>query len=160
MEVMPRRVFVLAVSAACLGAALLAHTSPLAIAERRGKVVRVERPRAVAADRVQLCGMDTSNSSADKGPSLMCFGDMPRVGADVEFLDGEGYRGRGRVTGAEPGLPGMPGDCNKDVGSTVRFEWVERRGDVGSRGRPSRFNGERIKRGEASGTQTRRHRRR
>lgn len=90
---------------------------------RRGKVVRVERPKALASDEVQLCGVDNSSHDSSDPPKLMCFGDAPRIGAAIDFVDDSGYRGRGRVVRVEPGLP-MFSRCTEKAGHTVYFEWL------------------------------------
>jgi len=124
---MRRRALPVAVTAATLlGAATLAisHVEPAhAERSRSGKVVRVERPKAIISDRVEICPFDPSGDDGSASPKVMCFGDPPRVGARIEFVDDSGYRGSGRVLRSEPGLP-MFSHCKENAGHTVYFEWT------------------------------------
>ncbi len=112
-------------STAVLAVAAVSSYVASAYAERgrHGKVVRVERPKALASDQVQLCGIDNSTRGSSEPPKLMCFGEAPRIGAAIDFVDDSGYRGRGRVVRVEAGLP-MFSRCTENAGHTVYFEWL------------------------------------
>jgi hypothetical protein len=94
-----------AARAGLVGAAVLCALAPgleQAAAEpvRAGRVVRVERPRVVAAPSIRIC---VAMSYAGDPIKLICFGANPPAPGETALLfDFDGYRGRAEAVDAEP----------------------------------------------------------
>lgn len=86
---------------------------------RRGKVVRVERPRVTSRESLRACLF--SNANEDK---FTCFGVVPPdIGDLFIVVDDNGYRGRARVTKVDIG---EYDNCKLGVSHDVRFEYDDR----------------------------------
>src|SRR5688500_6216630 len=100
-------------------AALAGVSVALARPARRGKVVRVERPRLTARESLRACLFSDSNEE-----KFTCFGTVPPDIGDVfTIVDDNGYRGRARVTKVDVG---EYDNCKLGVSHDVRFEYDDR----------------------------------
>ncbi|HTE56102.1 MAG TPA: hypothetical protein VK698_34860 [Kofleriaceae bacterium] len=74
------------------------RAAPAAPARRAGKVVRVERPRRRAAERVRVCPLTNPD-----GRRMTCFGGpAPEPGTRFALVDDVGVRGRGVAVRSQP----------------------------------------------------------
>jgi hypothetical protein len=107
---------------ALIAGGLAASTIALARPPRRGKVVRVERPRLAARESLRACMFNTSPA----GEKLICFGMVPpEIGDTFNVMDDTGYRGRVRVTKVDMGEYDT---CQIGVSQDVKFEYEDRAG--------------------------------
>jgi hypothetical protein len=100
-----------------LGVVLLSGGIAMAGAKgrRRGRVVRIERPRYSAPEAVRIC------TSAGTDEKLTCFGGAPEAEARLAMIDGEGVRGEAVVERSDPS-PSDSCQTGSMHEATVRFD--------------------------------------
>lgn len=76
-----------------------AHVAPADAGPRKGKIVRVERPRTGARGTPRFCNLNPTDSSAT------CFGAAPAVGDSASIVSNEGIQGHARVTAIQVQSP-------------------------------------------------------
>lgn len=113
-------------AAIILGTALVAamamSTGAIAKPTRKGKVVRVERPRTFEASVLRLCQMENQQIGM-----ASCFGSVPEIGDEAAVYDPNGFQGRVRVTEIKPQQGNL---CGGTSGGEVLFEYIEGTGQL------------------------------
>lgn len=142
---MPRKLTRLALLTAICGFAVIATSFARAKPDRRGKVVRVERPRIGASESLRACLYTQMNTQ-----KFTCFGVVPpEIGDRFTVADENGYRGKARATKVSIGEYDT---CKLGVSYDIEFAYEDKAASASAKSVSSWGNGLAIRGAEVDPT--------